>query len=188
MNRQLMIDALGLGALFAIAALAYTLGVRPQQQAYSESLSLRKELVDVNAELTGMEKSVREQRATLDAAQTQLASGSIRLEHASRINARSQQLTDIAMAAGLQVRELAPKEPLRGSRFSRVPINIAGLGSFQAVRGFLARLHDECRDTQLVAFSLVSRPDSPEALPTFSAQMMWYTINHAPADAPPAKR
>jgi hypothetical protein len=216
----MVIDAAGASAVLLSAAVAWFVWVAPTGAAEEGLRAARAEAVALGNELGQTNASLRAARARLESERKKAATGSFKLAPASQRNVRVAQLVELAQSglsgtergevkvgapegqalppgqaspvgqAGLKLDEITPAPMTPAGRFTKVPIRLAGSGTFDATIGFLRALHTRFPDTAVRGFRLFMPPDAdpsrqsvsaPPPRPGFSFDLVWYA---APDEGP----
>lgn len=186
------VDAAGLGACAILALVWYFAGLQPISEARASRDTLEAQLAEREDAVTSLYQDRSGRQTEINELEAQLDRAAVQMKPAEHVNTRVQELN--RLAAGfpdgdggapdlrLRVDEIQPGAPKVLSRYTTVPIRLAGRGSYAACTRFLHDLKRQFPDTGIVGFELRSEPDSPDKPPYFSFNLLWYA---APA-APPA--
>jgi Tfp pilus assembly protein PilO len=177
------VDACGAAALALLTLAVYLGGVAPLKAAAQQAQVQRALLAERREELDAAEKQCRELSDGLTRVDAELNRRATRLERGTQINVRVQHITELAEAAGLNVTSMTPGQEVPGKRFGRVPIKLTGTGDYPSFGAFVAALHAQYRDIQVVGFKLSGRPASPDSGLTFESDLTWYTAPESAARA-----
>ena len=168
------IDVAGAGAAVGLTALVYFAGVSPALQAVQAATNQRLQLAEREAEVDRLETSLLTSTIKLqDAAKAERGSPRVgagtALERIGRISV-------LAADSGVSVTDLSPKAEQPGTRFNRVPMTIAGVGTAPSFISLLNRMHVEFPDTQVVSLTITAIPENRELPAGLSAEFVWYTV------------
>lgn len=174
-------DAVGIAVLALVSVGAHFMVVQPFRTARADALAGNAELSTMTHALSTLESEVRSARDTLADVEKQLRSA-LALEPASSLNQRMAAIPELGDACGVRVREVIPRAPQPGRRFTRVPLTIGGEGPPGALNVFLRDLHARFPDTEITTFTIAARTDDPQEPARFTLEMVWYA--QAGSDAP----
>jgi Tfp pilus assembly protein PilO len=173
-------DAIAVTVIVVISAVAYQFGYRPLSRARAEVLATNESLAQL---LTGIEKAqaeLKNEKAIVASLQQQVGT-ILRFEPASTLNRRMGIIPELGERAGVRIREVVPKAGVPGDRLVRIPITISGEGPSNTFPGLLAALNRECRDMEVMAFSVLARPENPNEPVRFSLDLCWYALSGSAA-------
>lgn len=172
------VDIGGVCVLAAITAAVYLGGVAPVLSRAQARVLQQDELRQREQEASQKSQDLRDAHTRLAALEREQGRA-VRLSPLGVRNERLRRISELGAAAGISITELTPREPVKGDRVSRVPISIAGTGSGAAFGAFLAHLHQEFSDTQVVCFSIASELESREQPASVSAELVWFALGEA---------
>ena len=179
---------LGVLACAALSAGSYLLGVRPALGRQAERVAAEQDLKDHLAQAERAAADLVAVRRRLVVAGEELAALPLRLEPASGVNRRLNELAQVAAAAGVTLNEVQPQPAVDGPHYQTVPIRVAGTGSYPACAAFLHALRARFPDTSVRAFEAVNPAAARTGnVATFRVELAWHTEAAAPAAAPPRK-
>lgn len=168
------IHGAGIAALLGMSAAFYVLVAAPAVRASAAERVQRTELEArvkkdgvLGSSLGRAERDLAEIVRTLDASP-------LRLKAAEQVNHRLAALIEVAARRGVRVDGVQPGAPLERDRFVKVPIRLAGDGSFRACTLFLHELHESFPDTGVQSIELAGNPASPDSGATFVFNLVWY--------------
>ena len=170
----LVIDAAGLGLCAALTVVCYFAGVRPVQERQDEVALQRAELatrVEIEERLTAQ---LRELDARVAARARLAQEEGLELQPADLVNSRVSGITELTLDGKISFDEVKPGTPVAQARFTRVPIRLAGTGSYRSAADFLHRLRAQFRDIAVAGFELRGHPEKPEATGQFQFDLVWY--------------
>lgn len=172
------IDLTGLAVCALLTAGAYFAAVAPAMDRRDADAASRVALADARDRVTGLSSSVRTTRTQLTDAQATLAKVEIPLQSATTINARLAALAELAVQCGLDVQhtQTGALSVAESKRFARLPIQLAGAGSYRACETFLHRLAQQFPDTGMKSFTLDGSPatESSTTPVSFGCELIWY--------------
>ena len=168
------IDAVGIGACAALAALWYAIGVSPLASARAERQRLDTAVSEMQAEAGRLASLERAQRKALAAERSKLDASSITLAPADQINQRVGDLNALAAASELRVDEIKPGAPVSHERYTSVPIVVSGQGTYHGVTAFLHQLRAKFPDIGLPQFELRGEPGLIDRPARYSLSLVWY--------------
>jgi len=179
------VHACGLAAVIALSAVAYLFGFAPMLEGRHQAAAARRDLDDRRQKATQLVSQRRSLAAELDDLGHKQADSPLRLEPQTQINRRLAGLTDLAAAAGLDLRGIQPGKPAPGPKaggvtIGVVPIDLTGTGSFRACAAFLHNVRQSFPDSGVSDFQLSSTPADPPAPAAFHFTILWYTSDPAP--------
>ncbi|MFN5945310.1 MAG: type 4a pilus biogenesis protein PilO [Phycisphaerae bacterium] len=162
--------ALALGAVFFVLVLA------PMQARYAKAQQDASKLTTASDALAATDDKIDSARKQVDALQKQLGE-SVQLQPASSVNRVVQQVTDVAVAAGLEVAEVKPGERTAGSarEFAVVPIQLVASGTFAQALTFLEQSNQQFRDIATRGISL-QRVDGEQGKVRVALELAWHTL------------
>jgi Tfp pilus assembly protein PilO len=185
-SNALTIDAAGLLVCLGLTGAAYFFGARPVLNAQSR-LDEQKQLLEEQARnASDVEGRVLFEQKKLAEVKAKLAATSVPLFPPSDINKRLEVLAQITTGNGLTLRQLDPGAAVSqagATRFTTVPIRIAGTGSFAGVSGFLHELLAMAyADVEVRGMTLTAGPEGGSES-AFEIEMRWYAAPVASAGA-----
>lgn len=192
-GRILRIDAVGVLAAVGISSVVYFLAVSPVLNARARA-AVKLDLVDQQTRRAEdlESRTVRAQKE-LVRLKEKLAAASVPLFPASDINKRLDEIARMCEDHALGVQRIDPGTPTplsvgAGSRFTAVPIKLAGTGGFGSVSRFLSKLLGEAYP-DIEVRTLVLTADQPSAPgsetgsagASFLLELRWYAAPDASA-------
>ncbi len=175
-GRAWRVDAAGLLVLGAVGALTYVLGVSPYFGERTSEMRIQGTIDSMRGKVSELDSKVRELRARLGERRAEIEQNTITILPVDRKNQQFAEITDLAARHGLLVDQLTPRAPESENverRLVRIPIEMAGRGSYPEFVEFLEELHELKRDVSVRGFSL-QNAGSPTERPRFSAVLSWY--------------
>lgn len=200
-GRILRIDALGVLAVLGISSVAYFLAIAPVLNARSRA-SVKLDLVEQQTR-RAEDLEARTARANKELARLKekLAATSVPLFPASDINKRLDEIARMCESHGLGVQRIDPGTPAplsvaAGSRFTAVPIKLAGTGGFSSVSSFLNQLLSQTYpDVEVRTLVLTADQPADQAAQadsggaSFLVELRWYAApDTSAASATPAAK
>lgn len=179
-RRLRTIDAVGLGAVVALTAAVFYVGLDPILAQYRQQKVERRQLETQRVEANTLAANLQEMRRRLSRTEAELAKHELQLEPVGALNRRVAELTAMASACGLKIDEIRPGTSIVQEHHHCVPVKIAGRGSYRDAATFLGRLHERVPDVTAASLTLQGQPNTA-APPTFELQLVWYA-------APPPQR
>ena len=179
-RERLAIDALGLGACIAIVAAGYFLGLAPLLHYQTNVMARHHLLAGQRQKVVSAQGSLRQLKGQLAALQSIESQDVLKPGKLVRINSRLEQITSLAAARGLEIKDVEPGMTRQESHYQVVPLRLNGTGSFRGCTGFLHDLRHSLHDMTVVGFRLSGTPQAAGAPVNFNLELCWYT---APLDA-----
>ncbi len=168
------IDAAGAAALLAVTALVYLAGIRPTMSKRAHAAGNRARLHDQRLKCTETSDLATDLQSQLLDTQKALANNAIRLQPASRVNQRVAGIADLATRSKLNIDDVRLGPSSSASRYTAVPITLAGTGTYQTCITFLHALNKTYPDTCVSTSEVSSAPGDPTGLATFKFELLWY--------------
>jgi hypothetical protein len=180
------VDAAGVAVLAALGAAVYLTGIAPTRAAALSAVEQRQQLETQQLNL----KDARDHLAESGRKRAKLREDAAKAPRvgAEDPNQRIRAVSEIASKHGVTITELTPKAEVPGTRFKRLPIAVAGVGSAVSFEQVFADLHAAFPDTEVTNLSITGTPDSPTKMATFRAEVVWYALADLPNKAAPAGR
>jgi Tfp pilus assembly protein PilO len=166
------VDAVGLGALVAMTALAWLGLVRPADAVRDAAEQRLVELADQQGLKLAAEAEVRELQTRIANARELAGSDSGRSRPVSELNARLAELIADTEASGLRADGVEPGEVTPDGSAIRVPIEMAGTGSYPRLTSFLNDLYERRRDITVTRIDVRRGSDGSAA---FELGLTWWT-------------
>lgn len=194
--RWRQLDAIGASVCLLLTVIMYVSGIEPLLARHAAAQTARGQLQHRRSKLLRLSASLRKLQKEHAAVQEQLTASPLRLQAASLLNVRLDQVTQLAAECGLKVGQIHPQAILSGSRYRVVPIQLAGEGSYPTCVLFLKRLRAESPDTGVVHIDLRNSADNAKAA-RFLFSLEWYAApaageapmgGNSPAATPPPTR
>lgn len=171
---QWEIHGVGAAVLLGLSAAFYAAVVAPEINARAAAREQRTQLEQrmkrdgtLASALDHAENELARVVAALDASP-------LDLKRADQVNQRLAALIEAANRRGVRVDGVQPGAPVERDRFVKVPIRLAGDGSFRACTLFLHELHAGFPDTGVESIELTGNPASSESGATFVFNLVWY--------------
>lgn len=173
-DRSMLVHVAGAGVGLALAGALYLGVIRPVHSARSNAIQQRTAVADLTDQLASVETEINSTRAQVTALEKQLEH-SVRLQDPSRLNRYVTEVMRLATESKLSVLE-APQGDYRAAHpdYGRVPIALQGSGQPADVLGFLNKLHETCRDIEVVGIELAS--GGAGGVGMYRVEMEWYTL------------
>lgn len=170
------VHAVGGGGALALGAVFFVLVLAPMQARYAQAQQDASKLTTASEALAATDGKIESARKQVEALQRQLGE-SVQLQPASSVNRVVQQVTDAAVAAGLEVADVAPGERLgaAGREFAVVPIQLVASGTFAQVLTFLEQSNHQFRDVATRGIS-VQRVDGEQGKVRVALELAWHTL------------
>lgn len=168
------IDAGGAAFFLAVTALVYFAGIRPSLSKRAHAAGNRARLRDQRLECTETSDLAAELQSQLLDTQKALATNAIRLQPASRVNQRVAGIADLATKTKLKIDDVRLGSGSRASRYTAVPITLAGTGTYHTCITFLHALNKTYPDTCVSTSDISSDPGDPTGVATFKFELLWY--------------
>jgi hypothetical protein len=174
-NRSMMVHVAGAGVGLALAGALYVGVIRPVHSARSNAIQQRTAVAELTDELSSVESDINSTRAQIAALEKQL-DHSVQLQDPSRLNRYVTEVMRLATDSKLSVLE-APQGDYRPAHpdYGRVPIALQGTGQPADVLAFLDKLHEACRDIEVVGVELAASGGG-DGGGLYRVEMEWYTL------------
>ncbi|MGD9689793.1 MAG: hypothetical protein AB7K52_09090 [Phycisphaerales bacterium] len=143
------LDAPALGVACAIFAGAWYALIEPARRHGAHSATLRAELADVEAMAVSSEGSIRIRDEGTRALRAELADLGVRLQPATQLNHRVQELTELAGVRGIRVEQIRPGSPESDAVAVAIPIKLMGQSGYAQVQSFLSALRKRFPDVSV---------------------------------------
>lgn len=169
------IDLAGCALIAAGALGMYFLGIAPVQRARAQDTADAAELEARRKDLEEAQRHLSDAKRKLADLEKQVDRNARVLHPASELYTRLQAITGKAQEIGLKISEMKPSPAVVGKRFNRVPIRLAGVGSYVSFRNFVNDLHALYPDVQVSGFSLSGKAEDPKLPVKFEAELNWFT-------------
>lgn len=171
------VAGVGVVACAAATAGSYLLGVRPALARMAERDAAAQDLQDRKAHGHQVAADLAGVRRRLTVAKGELAGLPLRLEPASAVNRRLNELAEVAAVAGVTLDEVRPQSPVDGPHYRTVPIRAAGTGGYPACAAFLHALRERFPDTTVLSFEAQNpKPDRQNNVAVFRVELAWHTV------------
>lgn len=168
------VDLVALGVIGALSLAAHVGIFEPARRASAEIQRQRDVLDERRRALDERTAEVRRTRERVQRLREELAAR-VTLEPGSGITSRLAGIPELGAEHGVLVRDVAPRPPQPGARFTMIPIVVGGECPPAAFAPFLAALRARFPDMEVTAFGVGARPESPDDPARFSIEMTWYT-------------
>jgi Tfp pilus assembly protein PilO len=188
LGRAWRVDAVGVLVLGGVGALTYVLGVSPYFGERTSEMRIQGTIDSLRLKASELDTRVRELRTRLGERRTEIEQNIITIQPVDRKNQQFAEITDLAARHGLLVDQLTPKGAETENverRLVRIPIEMAGRGSYPEFVEFLEELHEQKRDVSVRGFALQNAGSTTDR-PRFSAVLSWYAEGMV-ASADPAQ-
>ena len=170
------IDAAGATALGLLTLVFWLGGLQPRLQRHENSASQRAELTSQQVQAGRLDWQLSVLRDRLRTVQQSIAEKSMRLEPAASLNQRLASLASLATESGLKMSEIQPGQMVYGPYYRRVPMTVAGTGSYRMCTVFLNRLRKAFPDTIVSSFELSANTTDPAAAGPFRFNLEWHAL------------
>jgi Tfp pilus assembly protein PilO len=167
------IDAAGAAVILAVTALVYCAGIRPTLHRRAHAAGDRARLRDQRLKCTETSDLATEIQNQLLDTQKALAKSAIQLQPASRVNQRVAGIADLATKTKLKIDDVRLGPSSCASRYTAVPITLAGTGTYQTCITFLHALNKAYPDTCVSTSDVSSDPGDPTGVATFKFDLLW---------------
>ena len=168
---------LAAGAVMAAGlAVFYVLTVMPQKRIEDACKEQQNQLIAQEANAVTLTALGRKAGKELTQIRRELQSSPIRFESSGRVNTRIAALTKVASETALKIEQMQPGEPALEGRFSLVPINLNGAGSYRSWLELLAKLPKAFPDIEITSFDLAGNPSEGGGSTTFRLTLTWYAL------------
>ena len=168
------IDAAGVATILAVTALVYLAGIRPALSKRAHAAGDRARLSDRRLKCTELSDLAADLKSQLLDTQKALANNAIQLQPASDVNQRVAGIADLATKSKLNIDDLRLGPSSSASRYTAVPITLAGTGTYQTCITFLHALNKTYPDTCVSTSEVSSDPGDPTGVATFKFELLWY--------------
>lgn len=168
----------GLCALLTVAA--WFAGVKPSLERLRQVGQQEEQLATLRQQAGDLSARTKELEARRDQVARSLTDNAVRLQPATKINRRLDELTQLAVTCQLKVDEIQPGKTRPTSRHEVVPIRLRGNGSYVSCVNFLHSLRRQFPDTGASQIDLKGAPGAAPETSCFEFTLDWYT---APAVA-----
>jgi len=168
------IDAAGAAACLAVTALVYFAGIRPTLSKRAHAAGNRARLRHQRLKCTETSGLATDLQSQLLDTQKALANNAIRLQPASRVNQRVAGIADLATKSKLNIDDVRLGPSSSTSRYTAVPITLAGTGTYRTCIAFLHALNKTYPDTCVSTSEISSDPGDPASMATFKFELLWY--------------
>ncbi|MDX2146471.1 MAG: type 4a pilus biogenesis protein PilO [Planctomycetota bacterium] len=179
-STTLAIDALGLGTILTLSALAYFTLIAPAWSAQQLEHRTRLQVDQARDQLASESLRLRAVKAELDRAQAALDDQGLQLRPIEEQNEHLARLLSAAEAGKLNIAQLTPGAVQANALFKSVPLSMSGSSSFQEFVSFLATLRSEFPDTGVAS----ARVRNTDGRAEFSLELVWYAARSVPAARP----
>lgn len=169
------IDLAGCALIAAGALGVYFLGIAPAQRARAQEATDQAELEAKRGDLDEGQRQLSDTKRKLADLEKQVAENVRVLHPSTELYARVRAITEKAQELGLKVSEMKPSPAIAGKRFNRIPIRLAGVGSYVSFRDFVKALHASYPDLQVSGFNLSGKAEDPKTPVRFEADLNWFT-------------
>lgn len=168
------LDALGVAACAAVAAVWYFAGFVPLAESRAESRAAAEQASAKTEELDHLQKMGRGHQDSLKRTKAARESMAVKLESPEQLLNRVSLLSKAAAEAGLVLDEIKPGTVTLHERFSTVPIRMSGTGGYAAAAGFLHGLRSEFPDLGVVGMDLRGEPEQMDKPPKLVFNLVWF--------------
>ncbi len=167
------VDAIGLGVLALLTGLAWFGVVTPVEASKAGDAQRALELQTVTASADDAEAEVVALERRTTEARTLAERAELRTRPVSALNARISSLVASAEAADLRADTVRPGDARADGAAVRVPIRVAGRGSYPALTAFLESLHANDRDIAVTGVTVI-RGDGASGAARFEVDLTWW--------------
>jgi Tfp pilus assembly protein PilO len=171
----LRVHALWCGVLLASTALVYFAGIAPLIKERSHLREEKQRLAAKREERKLIEQRGKATYAELHEVERKLESA-VKLKPPQQINRRLESIIALVENSGLALTEHTPGQAVSGKQYGYVPIRMTGEGTYPAVLAFVRSLHENFKDVEVRQLDIKSAVLARDSLPTFSVDMVWYTL------------
>ncbi len=168
------IDAAGAAACLVFTLLVYFAGIRPVLGKRAHAADNRVRLNAQRRKCSELASVVVALKRQLEATQKALASNTVRLQPADRVNQRIAGIADLATESELKIDDIHLGTSSSTPRYTAVPITLAGTGTYRTCIAFLRRLNQAFPDTCVSMSDLSANPADLTGEAAFRFQLLWY--------------
>jgi len=180
----LRIDAVGAAGCVTFTLLIYFLGLAPLLDARTDLAAEQGTLSQQRQKSSHSEAAVAALKARLAEVEQALTKIQVRLHPARHVNQRIAQVAELAISNGLKIDDVQLGHSSGTSRYTSIPIALAGSGTYRTCTQFLHRLNQALPDTGVTVLELWGNPRSDIEAAAFRMELIWYA---APAGSGPEK-
>lgn len=170
----LPIDLLAVGAIAAVGALVYLLGVRPEQDRQSEIETQQKAVETAEKEQAKLRADLLRVQKQVMTARSRAQQQRVMLQPVSQTNRRLAELTRITAGHGVEIQALLPQSAMKNTRYAAVPIRISGRAPWEATVALIADLHARFSDTAVTGFSVSADAQDRSKPASLMLDFVWY--------------
>ncbi len=176
----------GAGVAIVLLTLgSYGLCFRPLQRRQAERIERQAQLSELRQTAFRHSSALVALNRQLATARKDLESAPLRLQPATRINQRLDELARLAHDCGLALNEIQPGAATTYADYQTVAIRISGSGTYPAVASFLHTIRQSFPDTGVRSFDSANTSPADGKSATFRFDLLWFTT---PANAVAATR
>jgi hypothetical protein len=169
------VDAAGIGALLALSAAAYYLGVLPALERHDRGAAQMAELTEARQKALDAEKMLETTKKQLALTKGEVAASPLQLQPLGQLNHRLAMVADIAARSGATLDDVQPGKPILAARLDTQPVHVAGVASFPSFAGLMHRIRQEMPDSGINGFDLtIPNPTGTGPNAKFDFEMTWY--------------
>lgn len=187
LNSARAVDAVGAGIAIT-AAVAFVFCVMGPLRNRSREIAAHFQTAALERQrLGGVVTQMRVLSKGIATMQAQIAASPLQVQTPDALNQRLADLATLCNACKLNVDGIRPGAHLQANRFTVVPIEISGRGSYCDCGTFIHLLHERLPDMSLCRFKLSGNPQDPAATGDFDLRLYWLaSLPAGPATAPVA--
>lgn len=168
------VDAAFAAGWLAACALLWLLYLEPLNKRRLSGMQQQIELSAQVAESERAEVQQNQLRKRLEEANARLADATLLLSPVEKLQDQVLRITQLARDSGVAIRELSANEPLRGDKYTKVPISVAGGATYPQATAFIANIMSTFKDTGIVSFSLHAEAGAPDSRASVTFELEWY--------------
>lgn len=184
LDRPWKVDAAGLLLVGLLTAGGYLAGLGPYLGAKVDKARHDMAMAEARQARDQAKATAESSRNLLALRREATKSINVELQDYSNRHVQVGNVARLAADSELLVEQVAPQAPVPIATIAqvvKVPIVLNGKGSYAQVSEFLARVHDQFRDTAVEGVIIQAEPQTEGTNASFSVKLHWYARPDAPS-------
>ena len=168
------IHGVGLGVLLGSAILLWTSCLGPLSARRAEIREMKASATERSREIDELTTARQGHEERLADVEASLADIQIELEQFAILNRRLADVVAVATEQGLRIENPRTSDPIAGTWFDTIPMQLTGRARFSDCADFLHRVFEDLVDVDVVGFELSRNLGTPEDSTEFRFDLVWY--------------
>lgn len=173
LRRWWRVDATAVALCAVFTLTFYYGGLVPLMRERDGTLARQDELATRRENASSLAASVARVRSQLQGVREAIDQTPLTLQPSRLVNNRLAELTELAIAHGVQIEHVEPAPSRISGRYEIIPLRMAGVGRFPTSAVFLHKLREGFPDTVIAGFELSGNPAAP-GTGRFEMELHWF--------------